>query len=436
MKTRLLLALLGCVGAFALSADGADWPQWRGPDRTNVSTETGLLKTWPKDGPPLLWTFTDGGIGYSGPAIVGDRLYCMGGRGDSDYVYALDLKQNGKELWAAKVGPVFKGNEWNAGPSATPAVDGKLVFALSSLGELVCVEAAGGKEVWRKNLPKELDASVNPIGGGPANLGWGFAWSPLLDGDQLVCVPGGTGGTLAALDKKTGKVIWRSKELTDEATYSSPIAIEVGGVRQYVEMTNQGVAGVAAKDGKLLWYYKRKPPYGDVVIPTPLYHDGYVYTTFGHGASAAAGCDLVKLSPAGSGFKADQVYPKKSQRNMKNKQGGVVRVGDHVYGYSSRDWVCQEFKTGNIVWEENKLGSGSVTAADGHLYCLTENDGTVALVEATPAGWKQTGEFKLPRESKLRKPSGKIWTPPVIANGRLYLRDQDLIFCYDIKEKK
>jgi outer membrane protein assembly factor BamB len=385
-----------------------------------------------------LWTFSDGGVGYAGPAVVGDQLFCMGGRGDSEYVYALDVKDKGKQLWATKIGPLFtwKGNVWNPGPSATPSVSDGLVFALGGGGDLICVAAKDGKEVWRKNLPKELSAEVNPIGGGPEKIGWGYAWSPLVDGDHLILVPGGKEGMLAALDKKSGKVIWRSKDLTDEAPYSSPIAADVNGVRQYIQMTYQGVAGVAAKNGEVLWYYKRKPAYTDVLIPTPIFHDNSVYVTQGHGGGASVGCDLIKLTPAGKAFKTEQVYAKADRKQMQNKQGGVVLVGEHIYGASGRGWVCQEFKTGKVAWEDNKLGVGSVSAAEGHLYCLTEGEGIVALVEASPKVWKETGQFKLPQESKLRKSSGKIWTPPVIANGRLYLRDQDLIFCYDIRGKK
>ncbi len=421
----------------ALGLHGADWPQFRGPQRDGVSRETGLRKEWPKEGPPLLWTYTNAGVGYSGPAVVGDRLYLSGGRGESEYVFALDLKnvagQTVKEVWSAKLGPLFtwKGNNWNAGPNATPTVDGELLYALGGFGDLVCVEAASGKERWRKSMPRELGGEVNPIGGGaeePTPLGWGYAWAPLVDGDQLVCVPGGPKGLLAALDKRTGKLLWQSKEATDQASYSSPLVVEVGGVRQYVQVTNEGIAGLAARDGKLLWSYRRDPAYDDVVIATPVFHDSHVFATVGFNQ----GCDLIKLTPQGTGIKADKVF---SNKTMQNRDGGVVRVGDHLYGHSENTgWVCQEFKTGNIVWSErNKLGRGSVTYADGHLYCCSEKEGIVALVEATPKGWNEKGRLQLPRASRLRKPSGGVWTHPVVANGRLYLRDQELLFCFDLK---
>ena len=401
-----------------------------------MSKETGLLKSWSKSGPPLLWTFDNAGIGYSGPALVGHRLFLMGARGDSEYVFALDLdpKREGKpaEVWAVKIGPTFtfKGNTWGPGPRATPTVEGDLVFALGGQGTLVSVSAASGKEVWRRDLAVDMAAEVNPIGGGPEKLGWGFCWSPLVDGDQLICVPGGPAGTVAALDKKTGKILWRSKELTDQASYSSPIVASVGGIRHYVILTNEGVAGVAAKAGQLLWKYAKKPPYNDVVIPTPIFHEEHVYVTVGWGA----GCDLIKLTRAGEKIKADKVY---ANKNMVNHQGGVVLVGDHLFGYSeNKGWIFQDFKSGQTTWSEKRaLGrGGSVIYADGRLYCYTEDDGVLVQGEATPAGFKITGRYEIPQQSKQRAQSGKVWTHPVIADGKLYLRDQELLFCLDIKD--
>jgi outer membrane protein assembly factor BamB len=436
MKDRLAIALATCLLLLPVSIQAGDWPQWRGPNRDGLSNEAGLLKSWPKEGPPLRWTYTNAGVGYSGPAMVGERLFLMGARDGAEVVFALDLKNaqgsTVKELWSAKIGPLFtwKGNDCNAGPSATPTVDGELLYALGGQGELICVETATGKERWRKNLPVDMTAEVNPIGGGPQKVGWGFTWSPLVDGERLICVPGGPQGTLAALDKKTGQVLWRSKELTDQASYSSPIVIEVGGVRQYVQLTNEGVAGVAAKDGTLLWRYLKKPAYGDVVIPTPIFHDGSVYVSAGYGA----GCDLIKLTLAGQKFKAEKVY---SNKTMVNQQGGVVLVGGHLYGYSEgKGWVCQEFKSGSMVWSEKRaLGRGSLTYADGKLYCYSEDEGVVIVADASPAGWKPLGRFEIPQHSKLRKNSGKIWTHPVVSGGRLYLRDQDLLFCYDLNDQ-
>ncbi len=430
----LLFPVLAVTGT--LAARAADWPQYRGPNRDDVSAETGLLKEWPKGGPALRWTFDGAGVGYSPPSIVGNRLYITGGREDKEFLIALDLKspKDGtvKELWAAEIGPTFrwKGNSWSAGPSAAPTVDGGLVFALGGNGDLVCVDTAG-KERWRTNLPKDLDGQVNPIGGGPKNLGWGFAGAPLVDGDNLIVAAGGPKGTLAALDKKTGRVAWRSTELTDQAAYTSPMPANFGGVKQCVVLTNHGLTGVAAKDGKTLWSHRRKPPYGTEVINTPVIHDGHVYTTV---AVAKGDCELVKVEKNGDAFEVSRVY---SNANLMNHHGNVVLVGGHVYGNGQgAGWVCQDFKTGEVKWSERqKFPPGAVTFADGRLYCYSETDGSAALVEATPTGWKESGRLKLPTASKQRQPQGKVWTPPVVANGRLFLRDQELLFCFDVRAK-
>jgi outer membrane protein assembly factor BamB len=430
MNARTPYLLAPCLLALALPARGDDWPQWRGPDRSGVSKETGLLKTWPKEGPKLAWTYRDTGSGYSGPAVVGDRLYIMGGRGDTEYLFALDV-QNGKQVWAAKIGPLFAGTEYNAGPSATPTVDGNVVYGLGGQGILVCVDAAKGTEVWRKDMTKDLGGAVNPVGGGPTEFAWGWNWSPLIDVDQLICVPGGGEGLLAALDKKSGNLLWRSKQVPEKATYSSPVLAEVGSIRQIVAMTNSGVVGVGARDGALMWTYKHE--YKDMIVPTPIVHGDLVFTVVGL-MNFRPGVDTVQLTAADGKVAASKKY---ATRDFASGIATPVLVGDHVYGFSESrtkpGWLCMEFKTGKVAWNDETLGSGSVIAADGKLYCYTEDEGTVALVEANPEKWAEQGRFELPEKSKLRKPSGKLWTPPVIANGRLYLRDQDLLFCYNIK---
>jgi len=443
MRFRFLLGVV-----LVLPILGADWPQWRGPNRDGVSKEIGLLKTWPKDGPKLAWSYKKAGAGYSCPAIVGDRLYTMGARDGDEYLFCLDIKDPKAvaELWAVKLGPTFtfKSNIWGEGPRATPTVDKGLVYGLGGQGELVCVDASGGALKWRKSMLKELNGQVNPIGGGPGDgepdqpqLGWGYTWSPLVDGDRLICTPGGPDGTVAALDKKSGNVLWRSKDLKEQCAYASPIHAEVGGIRHYVIQTYKGPYGVSTS-GAVLWHYPR--PYKDVLIPTPLFHDGYVYVTSGHGSGP--GCDLVKLTAADGKITAKKVY---SNDEMTNQQGGVVLFGSHVFGHSHPGgWTCQDFLKGTVLWSEREaLGPGSIVAADGCLYCFGDeyqprsDEGTVVLLEASPKDWTEKGRFALPEKSAfLKKPShknSKRWTPPVIANGKLYLRDQELIFCYDIK---
>jgi outer membrane protein assembly factor BamB len=344
----------------------------------------------------------------------------MGARDGSEYLFELD-SNTGKEVWSTRIGTLFE-NGWGDGPRGTPTVDGERVYAISGDGDLICVEAGTGKKRWELNLQRNLC--------GRMMSGWGHTESPLVDGDMVVCTPGGAQGTLAALDKKTGVVLWRSKELTDPAAYSSIIIAEVAGIRQYVQMTADGVVGVAARDGRLLWHSGQSAN-PTAVIPTPIFHDGYVYVTSGYGA----GCGLMKLTAHAGGVTAHTIY---SNRVMKNQHGGVVLVGGHVYGYSDGDgWVCQDFKTGKPVWtERRRLGKGSLTCAENHLYCYSEDDGTVVLIEATPTGWQESGRFKIRMQTGVPRKSGHIWTHPVVANGRLYLRDQNLIFCFDVKASR
>jgi outer membrane protein assembly factor BamB len=386
-----------------------------------VSKETGLLKSWPKNGPPLLWTYSEAGVGYSGPAIVGNRLYVQAAIDGKECLLALDTT-TGKRLWLTQVSPMWK-NNYGDGPRGTPTIDGDRVYAINGQGDLICAEAATGKQVWLVSLKKDL--------GGQMMSGWGYSESPLIDGDRVICTPGGSKGTLAALDKNTGKVIWRSTDVKNASGYSSIIVAEVGGIRQYIQLTRNGVIGVAAKDGKLLW----QDPLGGcgtAAIPTPVYHDGHVFATSGYGDSKAG---LIKLTANGDGIKADEVY---SGRTLVNKHGGVVLVDGVLYGSSESGgpWVAMDFATGKkLGWEGRKLGGGSLTFADGRLYLYSQDDGTVVLLEPNPTEWKEAGRFKIPQQTKLNRQSGRIWTHPVVANGKLYLRDLDLIFCFDIRDK-
>jgi outer membrane protein assembly factor BamB len=408
LLSTALLVQFAVLGARAASGD---WPQWRGPDRTDVSKETGLLKSWPEGGPKRVWLFEKGGLGYSGPAIAGGKLYTMGIREDSEQLIAVDA-QTGRELWSVKIGEVLK-NGWGDGPRGTPTVDGDRVYTMSGRGNVVCANAADGKILWQK--------AMRDFGG--RIPGWGYTESVLVDGNKIVCTPGGDKGTIVALDRKTGELLWQSKDFTDPAHYSSTIVAVHGGQRQYIQLTEKHVAGVAAEDGKLLW--SSDWPGRTAVIPTPIFHDGQVYVTAGYGV----GCKLVKL---GAKNEAAEVY---FNKEMVNHHGGVVLVDGHLYGHSDQGgWVCQNFKTGAKVWaEKDALGKGAVTCADGMLYCLAEKDGTVALVEASPKGWKERGRFKLEAQSAQRNPKGRIWTHPVVTGGRLYLRDQEFISCYDVK---
>lgn len=407
---RLSLSLSVLLSAFTL----ADWPQWRGPDRTDLSKETGLLKSWPEDGPKRVWLFENAGLGYSGPAIVQGRLFIMGARPSGEELLCIDAS-TGQEIWAAKVGELLK-NDWGDGPRGTPAVDGDRVYALSGRGNIVCASAKDGKIVWQRTM--------QDLGG--QTPGWGYTESLMVDGDRVICTPGGGKGCIAALNKTTGETVWQSQEFTDPAHYSSTIAVVHGGQRHIIQLTEKHFVGVSAADGKLLWTVDF--PGRVAVIPTPIYSDGMVYVTAGY----EAGCKMVKLS--GDGLKATDGY---ANKEMVNHHGGVILLDGRLYGYSDRlGWLCQDLKTGDKVWaEKGVLGKGAIAYADGMFYCLAEQDGTLALIDASAEGWKERSRFKLTPQTKQRSPRGKVWTHPVISNGRLFLRDQELLFCFDVKAK-
>jgi outer membrane protein assembly factor BamB len=411
-----LLPLIPAALFAAAPATSFDWPQWRGPARDDVSKETGLLKEWPAEGPKKLWSFDKAGQGYSGLSVVGGKLFTLGTREGSEILMCLDAAKGG-ELWVAKLGNIL-GNKWGDGPRGTPTVDGDRVYALGGDGTLVAVQTKDGKELWRTTM-----ASL-----GGKTPGWGYTESVLVDGKQVVCTPGGSQGAIAALDKMTGKVLWQSKEFTEGAQYSSIVPATINGQPEYVQRTMTAIVGISPKDGALLW--KQDYPGKTAMIPTPIVKGNQVYVTGGYGV----GCMSFAIEP---GNKIKMLYDETAGTNkvMKNHHGGVVLVGEYLYGYSDGvGWTCQNFKTGELVWgEKAKLGKGAIAYADGMLYCLDEATGNVVLLEASPKGYNEKGRFKIDPQTTIRSPQGRIWTHPVISNGRLYLRDQDLIHCYAIK---
>lgn len=407
----LSLGWICVVSCSFQTAAAGDWPQWRGPERTGISNETGLLKQWPEDGPRKLWTFNDAGLGYSSFSVVGDRLLTIGSRDGTEQLICVDVN-DGQQVWASDIGEQLN-NAWGDGPRSTPTVDGNQVFALGGRGDLVCVSLEDGKQQWSINL--------KDFGGRTPN--WGYCESVLVDGDKVVCTPGGSQGAMLAVERSTGKPVWQSQDFTERAHYSSIIVAEHGGVRQYIQLTAAKLVGIDSQDGSLIWssdWHGRT-----AVIPTPVFHEGAVYITSGYNA----GCKLVQLD---ANNKPTDVY---ENEVMTNHHGGVVLVDGHIYGYSNnRGFVCQNLESGEMVWnEKSKLKKGAVSYADGRFYCQEERDGTVLLIEATPDGWEERGRFQLEPQSEQRSSRGKIWTHPVIANGRLYVRDQEFISCYDIR---
>lgn len=423
--TRARLAFVGClaIAAFVqapVSAD--DWPTFRDSDRTAVSKETNLLQEWPSDGPKQIWVSEGTGRGYTSLAIKGDRIYLMGdGIADVDdedeYLLCHD-RRNGKRLWATRLGaPWKKGSpNWQSSRS-TPSVDGEFVFALTAGGDLVCCNAIDGTEQWRKNLMEEF--------GGQKADNWGYSESVLIDGDRLICTPGGPKTTVVALDKRTGDVIWSTVNPDDRGAGHGSIAISnIDGVKVYVQVTGSGALGIRAEDGKLLWSY----PFDKTtaVAATPIIRDNLVFFAVGYKRGGA----LLRQSADGSGgVKVDGIYPLNSA--LANKHGGVVLVGDHVYGDSDDGGIlyCAELMTGKVVWKKRGSGRGSIAiaAGDGRLY-LHYADGTMALAKADPNGFEEVGSFRVPHSGE--RPS---WAHPVILDGKLYLREHNAILCFDIQ---
>jgi outer membrane protein assembly factor BamB len=385
-------------------------PQFRGPTRDDVSKETGLLKSWPTGGPKKLWSFDKAGMGYSGFSVAGGRAFTNGTRDGKEILLCLDAAK-GTELWVAKLGDILS-NGWGDGPRSTPTVDGDRVYTLGGEGTLACVSVKDGKELWR--------TTMDSLGG--KRPGWGYTESVLVDGKQVVCTPGGAKGAVAAIEKMTGKPIWQTTDFTDGAQYSSLVPATINGVPQYVQMTMQSVVGIAAKDGKVVW--KMEWSGRTAVIPTPIVRGNQVFVTAGYGV----GCKSFTVGADGS---ITELY---RNGNMENHHGGVVLVGDYVYGHSKGGWTCLDFKTGDVKWvEKSKLEKGSITAAGGMLYLLGEKTGDCVLVEANPNAFTEKGRFKLEPQASARNPKGGIWPHPVVANGRLYLRDQEFVHCYAVK---
>ncbi len=373
--------------------------------------EKGLLQDWPEGGPKKMWTVNDAGLGYSGVTVQAGSLYTMGAFDKKEMLLAYN-SSSGEKLWEVHVGELLT-NGWGDGPRMSPTISNGKIYALGARGNLLCVLAKNGKQVWKKSLVDDLGGKVP---------GWGYTESVLVDQGKVICTPGGKDGAIAALDADSGRTIWRTKSFTDGAQYSSPISIMHQGKKQYVQLVMKNIVGIDPGNGSVLW--KSKWPGKVAVIPTPIFSNGHVYVTSGYGV----GCKLVKL---GDNYPTN-VYENKV---MKNHHGGVIKVGEHLYGYSDGvGWACQDFKTGELIWNEKKaLGKGAIAYADNRLYCQGEGDGRLILIDASPTGWKTHGEFTISPQTKKRNPKGRIWTHPVICDGKLYLRDQEYILCYNIK---
>jgi outer membrane protein assembly factor BamB len=408
-----MLTYAAAVCATLLTLAEPSWPQFEGPGRENHSADRGLLKSWPKDGPRLLWKATEIGEGFASVSIVGNRIYTAGNLDDHTVVTALDL--DGKIVWQAQNGTAYA--KQFPGSRGTPTVDGDRVYHLSPSGNLACFDATSGKTVWQINLVERFQGRI-PI--------WGLAESVLIDGQKVICAPGGQKIAMVALDKTTGKTIWTCEAAGDGPTYSSAILVEHAGLRQVVNMTAKSAIGVAAETGQFLWRFERETPY-DVNSATPVYRDGHVAisTTWGRGTT------LLKLKVDGQKCDVEKVW---HQELMDNEHGGLVYVDGYLYGLANRNrkgvrWACCDWKTGEIKWVAEPVRGGSCTStyADGMLYVLGDK-GEVRLQKPNPQSFELVSRFTLPKDGK-----GPAWARPVVLGGRLHIRHGSVLYAFDVK---
>ncbi|MEZ6087870.1 MAG: PQQ-binding-like beta-propeller repeat protein [Pirellulaceae bacterium] len=422
------------ISLFAISissafSQSADWPQWRGPHRDGKSASQSLLKQWPTDGPTVKWTFRDCGVGYSAFSVVGKQLFTMGLKDGKCFVLCVDTA-SGSQVWQTAIDQAPDEEAylhgWGGGPRSTPTVDGDHLYALSDGGTLACLKTSNGELVWKVSLVDDFGGSIPK---------WGYSESPLVDGDRVVVTPGGK-NFMVALDKKTGKKVWSSQGVDTEAQYVSIIKHSIDGVSFYVTAAKPGLLAFDTASGKQV-FADTATANGVAVIPTPIVQKDKVY----HTSAYDAGNTLIKLSKgSGNGLDVKPVYSlSKEAKSMENHHGGVVLVDGVIYGFTKTNrgnWMAQDFQTGETLWMESvgKTRSGSIALADGRLYCYGDQEGSVLLVEPSRDGLKLKGKLTLPEQTTIDRGKGAIWAHPVIAGQTLYLRDQDLLFAFDIAE--
>lgn len=407
------LCFLMTVLLTATLAGAGEWSQFHGPKRDNISTETGLLKSWPEAGPKLLWTARGLGYGYSSIAIGGGRIYTAGNRGSVTVVTAKDMK--GKTLWQVKCGGAWTSKKTFPGSRSTPTFEDGKLYCETPVGDLVCLDAANGKKLWGLNILKTFKGE---------NIQWALSESLLIDGDRLICAPGGSEGGLVALNKRTGEVVWACKT-GDRAGYASPIVIEYKGLRIIVTLTLKALVGVEAETGKLLWRDEHIS-YADENVLVPIYKDGHLFVS-----SVAAGSRKWKITVEGKTASVKQVWRNK---HMDNHHGGVVLLDGYLYGsscaYNRGKWLCLDWQSGEVKYVDPGVGKGSVTVADGMMYILAER-GMMGLVTPTPKSHAVVSRFKLPEGGK-----GRWWAHPVVCAGRLYIRHDEFLYAYDVRAEK
>lgn len=398
----------------SLTLQAADWPQWRGPNRDGISQDTGLLQEWPEGGPKLRWKRTDIGTGYSTPAVAGGKVFVQTTKDKDEFALCLD-EATGKDVWKTRIGDVGGGvgNSW-PGTRSTPTIDGDRAYCLSSKGQFVCLGTGDGKEKWKKDFVKDLSGVV-----GAEQFSWAYCESVLVDGDLVICTPGGKDAALAALNKMTGEVVWKcALDKSDNAEYSSIVSVAVGNGKQYVGFLRSGLVGVDAKTGKVLWKYEKIADQGANIM-TPVVYQDKVFASSSRGGGA-----LLELAAAGD--------PKEAyhDKQLGTSIGGAVLVDGHLYGSTTSGGLyCAEFATGKKKWEEGSIGGASICFADGRVYVRRYSNGEIVLVEPNTKEFVEKGRVKQPDRSTFA-----AWPHPIVANGGLYVRDHDTLVCWDVKK--
>ncbi len=406
------IALLGSWSggaAMAAADDAAYWPQFHGPNRDNISTETGLLKSWPEDGPRLLWTASGLGHGFSTVSIASGSIYTAGDIEDDTVITAMDLK--GRILWQAKNGRAWTGQQ--PGSRSTPTIDGDRLYHESPHGDVVCLDAKTGKKIWGVNILQKFHSQ---------NITWALAESLLIDGDRVICRPGGPEVSFVALDKRTGDVVWTAPSSGDLAGYSSTILAEYQGLRMLFALSSRALIGASADTGELLFRFEHVSPW-DENITTPIYYDGHVFVS-----TRSTGSVLLKIRVDGQKASVTPVW---RREELDNQHHAVILLDGYLYGAShvntAGKWICLDWKTGRVMYTERGVGKGSLTCADGMLYTISERR-RVGLVKATPTGHEIVSEFMIPAAGR-----GPTWAHPVVCGGRLYLRHGDFLYAYDVR---
>jgi len=404
------VALWACIVP-AVATAASFWPEFHGPRRDNMSTETGLLSQWPEGGPTLLWTAQGIGEGFSGVALAGGTIYTAGNIDGKTVVTALDMQ--GRIVWRAENGEAWTGS--TPGTRSTPTVDGNRVFHKSPLGELVCLDAKTGEKLWGLNILDRFDSR---------NITWALAESPLVDGEKLICCPGGPQTCMVAFDKADGQVIWTAPSTGDLAGYASPALVEYQGLRMIVTMTSRAVIGVDAENGELLWRFEHLTPYDENIL-TPIFHDGGVFVS-----TPRTGSVLFRIRVEGRRVTPEVVW---RSGELDNHHGGVLLLDGYLYGTSYKanhaQWICLDWETGKMMYAERGVGKGSLTFAEGLFYTLGER-GRVGLVRPTPTGHALISSFQIPQGGQ-----GPVWAHPVVCGGRLYVRHGDRLYAFDVKRK-